>query len=72
MSAAWNDSVFEVPGMPTCPRLHPDRCACRCRMSVPMDVDQQKVAAEFKDGVLNVHLPKTNGAKPRSVDILVA
>jgi HSP20 family protein len=42
------------------------------RMSVPMDVDQQKVAAEFKDGVLNVHLPKSNGAKPRSVDIKVA
>ena len=42
------------------------------RMSVPMDVDQQKVAAEFKDGVLNVHLPKTNGAKPRSVEVTVA
>jgi HSP20 family protein len=42
------------------------------RMSVPLDVDQQKAAAEFRDGVLNVHLPKTNGAKPRAVDIKVA
>ena len=42
------------------------------RMSVPIDVDPQKVAAEFKDGVLNVHLPKTNGAKPRSFEVNVA
>lgn len=42
------------------------------RMSVPMDVDQQKVAAEFKDGVLNVHLPKANGAKPPSLEVKVA
>lgn len=42
------------------------------RMSVPLDVDQQKVAADFKDGVLNVHLPKTNGTKPRSLEVTVA
>jgi HSP20 family protein len=42
------------------------------RMSVPIDVDPQKVAADFKDGVLNVHLPKTNGAKPRTVEVKVA
>jgi HSP20 family protein len=41
------------------------------RMSVPLDVDQQKVAADFKDGVLNVHLPKSNGAKARSIDVKV-
>jgi HSP20 family protein len=42
------------------------------RMAVPSDVDQQKVQADFKDGVLNVHLPKSPVAKPRSVDVKIA
>jgi HSP20 family protein len=42
------------------------------RMAVPTDVDQQKVAADFKDGVLNVHMPKSAVARPRSFDITVA
>ena len=42
------------------------------RLSVPTDVDQGKVAAEVKDGLLKVHLPKSALAKPRTVDIKVA
>jgi HSP20 family protein len=42
------------------------------RMLVPSGIDQQKVEAEFKDGVLSVHLPKAAEAKPRTVDIKVA
>jgi HSP20 family protein len=42
------------------------------RLAVPTDVDEQKVGAEFKDGVLQVHLPKTAAAKPRAIDIKVA
>jgi HSP20 family protein len=42
------------------------------RLSVPTDVDQQKVSAEFKDGVLNVHLPKSPAAKPRTIDVKVS
>jgi HSP20 family protein len=42
------------------------------RISVPTDVDQDKVAAEVKDGLLKVHLPKSASAKPRTVDIKVA
>ena len=42
------------------------------RMAVPSDVDQQKLQADFKDGVLNVHLPKSPVAKPRSVDVKIA
>jgi HSP20 family protein len=42
------------------------------RLSVPTDVDQQKVSAEFKDGVLNVHLPKSPSAKPRAIDVKVS
>jgi HSP20 family protein len=42
------------------------------RLAVPSDVDQAKVAAEFKEGVLNVHLPKSAAAKPRTVDVKVS
>ena len=42
------------------------------RMTVPTNVDQQKVAAEFKEGVLKVHLPKTPISKPKAVDVTVA
>ena len=42
------------------------------RMGLPTDVDQQKVEANFKDGVLNVHLPKSPTAKPRVLDVKVA
>lgn len=42
------------------------------RLAVPTDVDEQKIAADFKNGVLNVHLPKSEQAKPRSIDVAVA
>lgn len=42
------------------------------RLAVPTGVDAQKVAAEFKDGVLRVHLPKSPSATPKSIDIKVA
>ena len=42
------------------------------RLSVPSEVDEQKIAAEFKEGVLSVHLPKTPMAKPRNIDVKVA
>lgn len=32
----------------------------------PVDIDEEKVIAEHKDGVLAVHLPKKVGAKPQS------
>jgi HSP20 family protein len=42
------------------------------RLALPTDVDHQKIAAEFKDGVLNVHMPKSASATPRAIDIKVA
>jgi HSP20 family protein len=42
------------------------------RLAMPGEVDQPKVAAEFKDGVLTVHLPKSSTARPRQVDVKVA
>ena len=42
------------------------------QLAVPSDVDAQKVMAEFKDGVLDVHLTKSAAAKPRAIEIKVA
>jgi HSP20 family protein len=41
------------------------------RLSVPSDVDGTKVAADFKEGVLSVHMPKSVVAKPRTVEVKV-
>lgn len=43
----------------------------RC-LSLPTEVDAQKVAAEFKDGVLKVHLPKSAAERPRTIDVKVS
>ena len=40
--------------------------------TVPDNVDETKVRAEFKDGILNVHLPKTEKAKPKAIEVKVA
>ena len=40
--------------------------------TVPDNVDETKVRAEFKDGLLNVHLPKTEKAKPKAIEVKVA
>ena len=42
------------------------------RMTLPTDIDPQKVVADFKDGVLNIHLPKSPAVKPRAIDVKVA
>lgn len=40
--------------------------------TLPDNVDAAKVQAEFKDGVLNVRLPKAPAAKPKTVEVKVA
>lgn len=42
------------------------------RFSLPTEIDATRVSAEFKDGVLNVHLPKSETARPRAIDVKVA
>jgi HSP20 family protein len=39
--------------------------------TVPEDADANKIAAEFRDGVLTVHLPKSPVAKPKPIDVKV-
>jgi HSP20 family protein len=36
---------------------------------LPTAVDQEKVQATFKDGVLELHLPKSDSAKPKRIAI---
>ena len=40
--------------------------------TVPEDADASKVNAEFKDGVLKVHLAKDEKAKPKAIEVKVA
>jgi len=39
--------------------------------TLPDDADSTKIAAEFNEGVLQVHLPKTPAAKPKQVEVKV-
>lgn len=40
--------------------------------TLPDNADGAKVNAEFKDGVLKIHLPKTAKAKPKAVEVKVS
>jgi len=40
--------------------------------TLPESVDEGAVKAEYKDGVLNLHLPKTEKVKPKAIDVKVA
>jgi HSP20 family molecular chaperone IbpA len=41
----------------------------RRTFSVPQSIDVEKVHAELKEGVLRLHLPKSESAKPRQIEI---
>ena len=43
-----------------------------CRtFTLPDNVDVDKIEAEFKDGILQIDIPKTEEAKPRQVEVQV-
>jgi len=39
--------------------------------ALPEGTDGSKVSAEFKDGMLKVHLPKSEQAKPKAIEVKV-
>lgn len=41
------------------------------RFALPSEIDSAKLSADFKDGVLNVHLPKSPETKPKAVTVNV-
>lgn len=40
--------------------------------TLPDSVDESKVKAEYSDGVLHLHLPKSEKAKPKQIDVKIA
>ena len=40
--------------------------------ALPDDADFNKVSAEFKDGVLTVHVPKSEHTQPKQIEVKVA
>ncbi len=40
--------------------------------TLPEDADGSKVNAEYKEGVLKVHLPKSEKAKPKAIEVKIA
>ena len=40
--------------------------------TLPEDADANKVKAEFKNGLLRVHLPKSEKAKPKEIEVNIA
>ena len=39
--------------------------------TLPADADATKVTSDFKDGVLQVHLPKNPNAKPKAIEVKI-
>ncbi|MDW7979104.1 MAG: Hsp20/alpha crystallin family protein [Verrucomicrobiales bacterium] len=39
---------------------------------IPDDAEPDNIKAEFKDGVLRVHLPKSEKARPKQIEVQVA
>jgi HSP20 family protein len=39
--------------------------------AVPDEIDEAKVSADFKDGMLNLRLPKSEQAKPKAIEVKV-
>ena len=42
------------------------------RFALPTEIDATQVQADFRDGVLNVHLPKSARAQPKTIEVKVA
>jgi len=40
--------------------------------SLPEDADEGKVTADFKEGILQVHLPKSEKARPKNIEVQIA
>lgn len=71
-----NDSRLVVKGTravaePRASRTERPRGKFLRTYSVPASVEQGKIAAEYKDGVLQISLPKRNEQKPKKIDIKI-
>ena len=49
-----------------------DDCVAQLRsLELPGEVDEKKVNAEYRDGILKIHLPKSPETQPRLIDVKV-
>ena len=39
---------------------------------LPTDVEVDRITAEYKDGILNIEVPKAEQSKPRSIEVAIA
>ena len=39
------------------------------RIQLPSEVEADKIKATYKDGILNITLPKPESAKPKKIDV---
>ncbi len=39
--------------------------------ALPEDADGSKISAEYKDGLLKVHLPKSEQAKKKAIEVKI-
>jgi len=56
-------------------QYHRRECACgpfKRAFFLPTSVDQERLAASFKDGILELRLPKSEAAKPKRIAIMEA
>ena len=42
------------------------------RFGLPTEVEVVRVTAEFKNGVLTIHVPKAENVKPKAIEVKVA
>ena len=74
------DGVLELKGEQKAEANSEDRWLVKERQEtsftrqfrLPSDVDTANITAEFRNGLLNLHLPKKEEAKPRTVPIRAA
>ncbi len=77
---ALENGVLSIEGERKSETEHKDRNVCRCErtygrfiraINVGTGIDQNKIKANYKDGVLEVIVPKSETAKPKAIDIQV-
>jgi HSP20 family protein len=57
----------ETPAGHTAQRLERQGAAFSRSFTLPVDIDQEKVEATLKDGILTLILPKAEAARPRQI-----